>query len=47
MKKFRLVLGGLALAVVVIGRWCVGSYNGLVARSQAVDSQWAQVQNVD
>mgnify|MGYP003879409357 CR=1 FL=1 len=32
--------------MVVIGLWGVGSYNGLVARSQAVDSQWAQVQSV-
>ena len=37
------VLGILALMLVVIAG---GSYNHLVKLSQAVDSQWAQVQNV-
>ena len=46
MKKSLLILSALALVGVVIGLWGVGSYNGLVARSQAVDSQWAQVQSV-
>jgi LemA protein len=36
-----LVLGGLLVALSL-----AGLYNGLVGRSQAVDSQWAQVQNV-
>src|SRR5208282_5769789 len=38
-----LVLGLLALILVAIAG---GSYNRLVRLSQAVDSQWAQVQNV-
>ena len=38
-----LVLGVLALILVAIAG---GSYNRLVRLSQAVDSQWAQVQNV-
>jgi LemA protein len=38
-----LVLGFLALVMVAIAG---GSYNRLVKLSQAVDSQWAQVQNV-
>jgi LemA protein len=38
-----LVLGVLALTLVAIAG---GSYNRLVKLSQAVDSQWAQVQNV-
>lgn len=37
-----LVLGIVALAIIAIAG---GSYNRLVQRSQAVDSQWAQVQN--
>jgi LemA protein len=37
------VLGILALTLVVVAG---GSYNHLVKLSQAVDSQWAQVQNV-
>ncbi len=36
-----LVLGGLLAALSL-----AGLYNGLVGRSQAVDSQWAQVENV-
>jgi LemA protein len=36
-----LVLGGLIAALAM-----AGLYNGLVGRSQAVDSQWAQVENV-
>ena len=37
------MLGAVALIVVAIA---AGSYNHLVKLSQAVDSQWAQVQNV-
>ena len=49
MKKLAIVigvlvvLGLLVLTLIAVG---AGSYNGLVKRSQAVDSQWAQVQNV-
>jgi LemA protein len=49
MKKFGLgcgilaVLGVIALIIIAI---CAGSYNRLVKLSQAVDTQWAQVQNV-
>jgi LemA protein len=35
------LVGGL---VVALGAW--GSYNGLVGPSEAVDAQWAQVENV-
>jgi LemA protein len=46
MKKLLIVLGVLS-AIVVIGLLYVSRvYNGLVGRSQAVDAQWAQVQNV-
>jgi LemA protein len=38
-----LALGALVLGVVV---WGVSSYNGLVGSQQAVESQWAQVENV-
>jgi LemA protein len=37
-------LAALAL-VAVFGVGCVGSYNKLVGESQAVDAQWAQVEN--
>jgi LemA protein len=46
MKKSLLILGGFALIVIVIALWVGGSYNTLVSQSQAVDNQWAQVQNV-
>ena len=42
MKKLAIILGILVTLVAVAG----GSYNHLVKLSQAVDSQWAQVQNV-
>jgi LemA protein len=32
--------------VVVLGVWGVSSYNGLVSSEQAVEAQWAQVENV-
>jgi LemA protein len=39
----------LGLVLVLVALWgnvgCVGSYNKLVQLSQAVDAQWAQVQN--
>ena len=49
MKKSVIVfgcLGAVLLAVVVVGLVLAGTYNGLVGRSQEVDKQWAQVQNV-
>jgi LemA protein len=49
MKKLAVILGVLVvLAIVVLTLLVVagGSYNHLVKLSQAVDSQWAQVQNV-
>ena len=50
MKKSLVVVGGclvvLLLAAVVLGGMFAATYNGLVRKSQQVDSQWAQVQNV-
>jgi LemA protein len=43
MKANKLLLG-LGGAVLVIGMWLMGMYNGLVAKDQVVDSQWAQVE---
>ena len=40
------ILGAFVLLVVIAIIAAVGAYNGLVNRSQAVDAQWAQVQNV-
>ncbi len=32
------------IALVVLGMWLMGSYNGLVRKSQEVDAQWSQVE---
>jgi len=41
-KTLLIILGVLALLILS----AVGTYNGLVGNSQAVDASWAQVQNV-
>ena len=47
MNKLVLgIFGALALFVIIVMLAGVSTYNGLVNRSQAVDAQWAQVQNV-
>ena len=49
MKKFLIplaILAGLGFMVLVVVLIAAGSYNGLVGKSQGVDKQWAQVQNV-
>jgi LemA protein len=43
MKKPLLIAVGIL--VLVSGASCVGSYNKLVQLQQAVDAQWAQVEN--
>ena len=50
MKKSALIalgcVGVLVVVALVLIAFVAGSYNTLVRRSQAVDRQWAQVQNV-
>ncbi|MBC8002771.1 MAG: LemA family protein [Opitutaceae bacterium] len=49
MKKSWIALGCLGvllLIALIVVVFVGGSYNGMVARSQDVDKQWAQVQNV-
>jgi len=46
MKTVLIVLGVLAALAVVGFLFLTGQYNGLVNRAQAVDAQWAQVENV-
>src|ERR1700733_12060926 len=49
MKKVIVILGvlvALGLLVLILIAMAGGGYNRLVKLSQAVDSQWAQVQNV-
>lgn len=46
MKGALLVLGGFALVVLGAALGCMGAYNGLVGKQEAVNAAWAQVQNV-
>lgn len=46
MKAALVILGILAAIAVGVVLYGVSSYNGLVNQQQAVDAQWAQVQNV-
>lgn len=49
MKKFGIgcaVVGGLGLLALIVVVLAAGGYNKLVRGSQAVDKQWAQVENV-
>src|SRR2546423_436576 len=50
MNKFAIGCGGIFVILAVFAIVCalalMGSYNRLVTSQQAVDSQWAQVQNV-
>lgn len=42
-----LIVFVVALGIALItGLWAMGIYNGIVTRSQAAESQWAQVENV-
>ena len=45
-KTLLIVLGSIVGLIVILILAIVGSYNGLVGSSQAVDASWAQVQNV-
>ena len=45
MLKWLGCLGALVLVVLVLGGIALGSYNSLVGLGQAVDAQWAQVEN--
>jgi LemA protein len=45
MRKGMGCLIAVIVAVVILGMYMVGVYNGLVGAEQAVEAQWAQVQN--
>lgn len=46
MKAVLITLGVLLVVGLGLVMYGVGTYNGLVNQQQAVDAQWAQVQNV-
>jgi LemA protein len=45
MKTIAAVLGAVVVAVLVVGLWAVGSYNGIVGLNEGVSKAWAQVEN--
>ena len=46
MKTVLITLGVILILALAVFGYGAASYNGLVNQSQAVDAQWAQVQNV-
>jgi LemA protein len=46
MMKWLGCLGVLVVIALIIGGMALGVYNNLVGQEQAVDAQWAQVENV-
>lgn len=46
MRQAAIIVGAIVLVLFVMGASVVGSYNQLVTLDQAVQSQWAQVENV-
>ncbi len=46
MKTAGIVLGVIAGFFLLVGLWFMGTYNGFVSRREAVNTAWAQVQNV-
>lgn len=45
MKKGLGCLIVLVIAVVILGAWAMGAYNGLVKEQQNVETQWGQVES--
>lgn len=45
-KVLLFLFGGLLLIALLFVLWVIGVYNNLATEKQAVDSQWAQVENV-
>ncbi len=46
MKKLWIILIAVLLVLFLMGRWYVGTRNGLVVRDEAVKTAWSQVENV-
>ncbi|NCP46171.1 MAG: LemA family protein [Flavobacteriales bacterium CG18_big_fil_WC_8_21_14_2_50_32_9] len=46
MKKSIIVIGVLGLLILWLVFSSIGSYNSMVTKDEAVDGQWAQVENV-
>lgn len=46
MKKPWIILIAVLFVLFLMGRWYVGTRNGLVVRDEAVKTAWSQVENV-
>jgi len=46
MKKSIIVIGVLGLLILWLVFSAIGSYNSMVTKDEAIDGQWAQVENV-
>jgi LemA protein len=46
MKKNLIIIGVVVLIIFIMGSWVTGMYNSLVKSQEAVDGQWANVENV-
>lgn len=46
MKKPWIILIAVVVILFLMGRWYVGTRNGLVVRDEAVKTAWSQVENV-
>lgn len=44
-KTLLVVIGALALIVLIVVVWFIGTYNSLVSADQKVNEQWSQVEN--
>lgn len=45
-KKSTIIIIVVVVVIILLFSWVKGTYNGLVSKEEAVNSQWAQVENV-
>lgn len=45
-KKSTIIIIVVIVVIILLFSWVKGTYNGLVSKEEAVNSQWAQVENV-
>ena len=46
MKKSWIIIGVIVLVVIIFYAMFKGTYNNMVTKSESVDAQWSQVENV-
>jgi len=46
MKKGWIILIGIVVVLLLMGRWFVGTRNGFVMKDEGVKTAWSQVENV-